>query len=110
LRVGQPGGDMRAVTGTRHSLLSVLPLEKLREPETSHFREPRDRETTAGMNDPTRVTSWRFPSRAIAAWPQFAFCGGDRRCLASFGAMWRFLARMRHRVTTSVAKVPTSDG
>ena len=87
-----------------------MPLEKLREPETSHFRKPRDRETTAGMNEPTRDTSWRFSSRVVAAWPPLAFCGVGCRCLASFGAMWRVLSIMRHRVTTSVAKVPTSDG
>ena len=31
-----------------HSLLSVLPPEKLREPVTLHFRELRDREPTEG--------------------------------------------------------------
>ena len=31
-----------------HSLLSVLPPEKLREPVTLHFRQMRDREPTEG--------------------------------------------------------------
>ena len=70
-----------------HSLLSVLPLKKLREPVTFDFRELRDRETTAGMNDLTRDTSWRFSSRVVAAWRRLAFCGVGCRCLASFGAM-----------------------
>ena len=92
-----------------HSLLSVLPPEKLREPVTFHFRELSDRETTAGMNDLTRDTSWRFSSRVVAAWRRLALCGVACRCLASFGAMWRVSSRMRHRVTASAAKVPSSD-
>ena len=84
-----------------HSLLSVLPPKKLREPVTFHFRELRDRETTAGMNDLTRDTSWRFSSRVVGAWRRLAFCGVGCRCLASFDAMWRVFFEMRHRVTAT---------
>jgi hypothetical protein len=59
----------------------------LREPETFDFRALRDRETAAGMNDPTRDTSWRFSSRAVAARRRLAFSGVNCRLVASFGAM-----------------------
>ena len=35
---------LACATRACHSLLSVLPLKKLREPETLHFRELRDRD------------------------------------------------------------------
>ena len=92
LGVRQPGGDMFVATRTCHSLLSVLPLEKLRGPETFHFRGLRDRETTARMKDATGDASWRPTSRAVVSSRSVAPAVISWRRLARCGA---FSSRMR---------------
>jgi len=77
---------MFVATRTSHSLLSVLPLEKLRGPETFHFRGLRGRETTAGMEDATGDASWRSSSRAVVFWRASSFFDASWGRLAPFGA------------------------
>ena len=77
--------------------LSVLPLQKLREPQnffssgvherlSPRWRRRRRRVTLIGVSRRPRSLSasfWRYPSRRVA-------------CLASVGAMWRVLRQVRH--------------